>query len=478
MNKSDLSYLKVDIYSFQFYLQIGYICSPEIVELSYNKERIREFDFPLTLEFMNGLPDDFLVNLEDDYILLEFNGLNFISKKFVSIHIKYINRIVCSDVQIESLQYLFNGNGIPYQFEMVRWDDFTSPIKKKQLKITRVNRETNKAKIHEAWRRLKLKGGLSLLRALPLVIEKRTFMKEVLSLPYVFTDDFGRYSLDRFNDEVYTEENFVGLISKYSKYLQKHYGFMANTLVDFIKNPMCNDDLQKLFELTNNLKNSKSNFSVLEFAFLHRKYKKLNNSISRDMEKAMGEVMLAWDNMHLSDCDLVRLVFQLGHVAGYASLYQMEGISQRGGRLLFSPNLDELGGLGLAVDVFLEVGQPGTVLMPVTDNIMNAADVDDIVDSVFYYQYENLLIKILENDELHRKIAGLKLIFSKFDTAGIEEFHSYLLKLADRCIDQEPPHFANILLDNIKNKKKLSSSDISFLNLISNGIDGVVRMLP
>jgi hypothetical protein len=116
--------------------------------------------------------------------------------------------------------------------------------------------------------------------------------------------------------------------------------------------------------------------------------------------------------------------------------------------------------------------------MPVTDNIMNAADVDDLVDSVFYYQYENLLIKILENDELHRKIAGLKLIFSKFDTAGIEEFHSYLLKLADRCVEQEPPHFASVLLDNIKNKNKLSSSDLSFLNLISNGVDGVVRMLP
>ena len=116
--------------------------------------------------------------------------------------------------------------------------------------------------------------------------------------------------------------------------------------------------------------------------------------------------------------------------------------------------------------------------MPVTDVSKSAADVDDLADRMFYYQYENLLIKILENDELHRKIAGLKLIFSKFDTAGIDEFHSFLLKLADRCVEQEPPHFATVLLDNIKNKNKLSSSDISFLNLISNGVDGVVRLLP
>jgi hypothetical protein len=478
MNKSNLSYLKVDIYSLQFYLQIGYICSPEIVELSYNKERIRDFDFPSTLEFMNGVPDDFVSNLDDGYILLEMYGLNLGVKKFVGIHIKYINRIICSDIQIESLQYLFDGNGIPYQFVIVKWDDCVSTIKTKQVKITRVHRETNKAKVFDLWRRLKLKGGLSLIRALPLVVEKRAFVKEVLSKPYVFIDDFGRYVSNRLSDDVFTEENFVSLISKYSKYLQKNYGLTANRLVDFINNPMQRDDLQELFELTNNLKNSKSNFSVLEFAFLHRKYKKLNNSISRDMEKALGEVLLAWDNLNLKDDALLRLVFQIGNVAGYASLYQMEGISKRAGRLLFSPNLDELGGLGLAIDTHFEFGQLGAVIMPVNDLSLSAPDVDDLVDSVLYSQYENLLVTILENDELHRKIAGLKLLFSKFDTAGLEEFHSFLLKLADRCIDQEPPHFANILLDNIKNKKKLSSSDISFLNLISNGIDGVVRMLP
>ena len=95
MNNSNLSYLKVDIYSLQFYLQIGYICSPDIVNLSYNKERIVEFDFPSTLEFINGLSPELLADPEEGSVLLELSGINLSVKKFIGYHITCINRIIC-----------------------------------------------------------------------------------------------------------------------------------------------------------------------------------------------------------------------------------------------------------------------------------------------------------------------------------------------------------------------------------------------
>lgn len=478
MNNSNLSYLKVDIYSLQFYLQIGYICSPDIVNLSYNKERIVEFDFPSTLEFINGLSSELLADPEEGSVLLELIGINLSVKKFIGYHITCINRIICSDIQIENLKYLFEGNSIPYQFIMVKWEDSIFNVKTKQLRISKIHRDLNKSKILDAWSCLKLKGGLSLLRALPLVIDKRVFTTDVLSKPYYFADDFVDYFTNRLKQDVFTEDYFVKLIQKYSKCLNKQYGLSAVEVINHINNPAHYDDLQTLFELTSNLKNSKSNFSVLEFAFIHRKYKKLNNSISRDMEKALGEVLLAWDNFKLPDCDLVRLVFQIGNVAGYASLYPMEAYSARGGQLIFAPNLDDLLGLGFEIDKLLEIEQPGLVVMPRQDGSTSPLAIDKIVDGVCFYQYEKLLRSILNNDVMHRKLAALKLILTKCDAIELEEFQSLLLKLAERCIEEEPPNFANKLIDNLKNNKPISDSDMSFLNLISNGFAGVVRMLP
>jgi hypothetical protein len=479
MNNSSFLYFKVDIYTLQYYLQIGYICTPKIVNLSYNEERISGFDFPQNLALMNGLSEDFLGNSEDDgNIILELIGINLTQKKIIGVHISCINRIICSDIQIENLKYLLEGNNIPYNFNIINWGDFNLFIKSKHLKITRINWDSSKNKLHDAWHSLKFKGGMSLLRALPVLIDKRAFTINLLSKPYSFGDDFVNNSGRFLSENIFSEDDFVKLINKYSKFLNKQYGLSAKGVIAHINNSLCYDDLQTLFELTGNLKNATSNLTVLEFAFIQRKYKKLNNPISRDMEKALGEILLAWDNMKLPDQDLMRLVFQIGYVASYGSLYTMEGYSKRAGQLIFTPNLDDLSGLGFEFDKLIENEKPGLFVLPKHGDTLKTECINRIVDSVYFYQYEKLLTSVLKNDGLHRKIAGLKLIFSNFDTNDLKEFHLLLLKLSERFIDHESPHFAYNLLDKIKNKNQISHSEIAFLNFISNGITGVIRILP